>query len=75
MIPPRLLFNRATGLGDVEAQPGEIHPVDPRLVRGLVSSGRAVPAPDGPDLLPAPPLTPEALGLEPPAPHTSRRRR
>lgn len=43
----RLLFLRATGLGDLAAEPGQIVPVDdPARARAFIAAGRAVPAPD-----------------------------
>ena len=74
MIPARLLFNRATGLGDVVAQEGEIHSVDPAQAVQLIRSGRAVPAPGEPDLPPPTSITTGDLGLRPEAPPAPRRK-
>jgi len=72
----RLLFTRATGLGDLAAEPGQTLDLqDPARVREVLSSGRAVPAPDEEPLAVPTVITSDAIAPPDTVPAPKRRNR
>lgn len=72
----RLLFLRATGLGSIAAEPGQIPDIDfeEGQARVLIARGRAIPAPGEVAPEPHAAITTESLGLNSETPAVQRKK-